>query len=135
MSPPLVPVFPQLYAGSHDGLNSKPLKYSICGLSRATWRIRTGRSASEGPDSTVISRRPTMPDSVRWSATRATHTTSSRNRENATLQRKCHLCIPLLGIAWLQSKFPHSCVCERLILYIPRIGPHINSGGIVYFSF
>ncbi len=30
-----------------------------------------------------------------------------------TLQRKSHLCIPFLGIARLQSQFPHSCVCER----------------------
>jgi hypothetical protein len=40
-----------------------------------------------------------------------------------TLQRKSHLCIPFLGIARLQSQFPHSCVCERF--YVPRIGPHI----------
>ncbi len=26
-------------------------------------------------------------------------------------------------IARPQSQFPHSCVCERFILYIPRIGP------------
>jgi hypothetical protein len=32
-----------------------------------------------------------------------------------TLQRKFHLCIPFLGIAWPQSQFPHSCVCERFI--------------------
>jgi hypothetical protein len=31
-----------------------------------------------------------------------------------TLQGKSHLCIPL-GIAWPQSQFLHSCVCERFI--------------------
>jgi hypothetical protein len=25
------------------------------------------------------------------------------------------LCIPFLGIARLQSQFPHSCVCEQFI--------------------
>ncbi len=45
--------------------------------------------------------------------------------KDSTLQRKSHLCILFLGIARPQSKFPHSCVCERFILYIPRIGPHI----------
>jgi hypothetical protein len=34
---------------------------------------------------------------------------------SAALQRKSHLCIPFLGIAWSQSQFPHSCVCERFI--------------------
>ncbi len=43
--------------------------------------------------------------------------------EFGALQRKSHLCIPFLGIAWPQSQFPHSRVCERFI-YIPRIGPH-----------
>jgi hypothetical protein len=33
------------------------------------------------------------------------------------LQRKFHLCIPFLRIARPQSPFPHSCVCERFILY------------------
>jgi hypothetical protein len=28
-----------------------------------------------------------------------------------TLQRKSHLVIPLLGIAWRQSQFQHSCAC------------------------
>ncbi len=32
-----------------------------------------------------------------------------------TLQRKSHLCIPLLWIFRPQSQFPHSCVCERFI--------------------
>jgi hypothetical protein len=32
-----------------------------------------------------------------------------------TLQRKSHLCIPFLEIAWPQSQFPHSCVCEQFI--------------------
>jgi hypothetical protein len=32
-----------------------------------------------------------------------------------TLQRKSHLCIPRKGIARPQSKYPHSCVCERFI--------------------
>ncbi len=45
--------------------------------------------------------------------------------KDSTLQRKSHLCISFMGIARPQSKFPHSCVCERFILYIPRIGPHI----------
>ncbi len=39
------------------------------------------------------------------------------------VQRKYHLCIPRKGIAWPQSLFPHSRVCERL--FIPMIGPHI----------
>jgi hypothetical protein len=43
-----------------------------------------------------------------------------------TLQRKSHLCIPFLGIAQGQSQFLYLCVCERFILYIPRIGPHIS---------
>jgi hypothetical protein len=42
----------------------------------------------------------------------------------STLQRKSHLCTPRKWIARPQSRFPHSCVCERLI-FIPRIGPHI----------
>jgi hypothetical protein len=33
----------------------------------------------------------------------------------STLQGKSHLCILFPGIAWPQSKFPHSCVCERFI--------------------
>jgi hypothetical protein len=33
----------------------------------------------------------------------------------AALQRKSHLCIPRKGIGQLQSRFPHSCVCERFI--------------------
>jgi hypothetical protein len=37
-----------------------------------------------------------------------------------TLQRKSHLCIPFLGIAWAQSQFPNSCVCERFIYYQDR---------------
>ncbi len=45
-----------------------------------------------------------------------------------TLQRKSHLCIPRKGIAWRQSQFPHSWVCE--CLYIPRIGPHISCSRI-----
>jgi hypothetical protein len=41
-----------------------------------------------------------------------------------TLQRKSNLCISSTGIAWPQSQFPHSCVCERFI-YITRISLHI----------
>ncbi len=37
-----------------------------------------------------------------------------------TLQRNTHLCIPRKGIAWPQSQFPHSCVCERFMY--SRIG-------------
>ncbi len=33
----------------------------------------------------------------------------------STLQRKSHLCIYWKGIARTQSKFQHSCVCDRLI--------------------
>ncbi len=43
-----------------------------------------------------------------------------------TLQRKSHFCIFFLGIAQPQSQFPHSCVCERIIYCIPRIGPHTS---------
>jgi hypothetical protein len=45
----------------------------------------------------------------------------------SALQRQFRLCIPFLGIARPQSQFPHSCVWERFIQYIPRIGPHISS--------
>jgi hypothetical protein len=31
------------------------------------------------------------------------------------LQGKFHLCIPFLGMARLQSQFPHSCVCELFV--------------------
>ncbi len=34
-----------------------------------------------------------------------------------TLQRKFHLCIPVLGIARPQSQFPHSCSSERFTVY------------------
>ncbi len=37
------------------------------------------------------------------------------NIQHSTLQRKSHLCIPVLGIALPRSQFPHSCVCERFI--------------------
>jgi hypothetical protein len=41
----------------------------------------------------------------------------------SSLQGKAHLCIPFQGIAWPQSQFSYSCVCERFIysqdLYIP----------------
>ncbi len=40
-------------------------------------------------------------------------------KPSPTLQRKSHLCIPFLGIKQPQPQFPHSCVCERLIQYIP----------------
>ncbi len=33
--------------------------------------------------------------------------------QGAALQRKSHLCIPVLGIARPQPQFTHSCVCER----------------------
>jgi hypothetical protein len=36
-----------------------------------------------------------------------------------TLQGKSQLCIPFLGIARPQSKFPHSCVCEDWSTYFP----------------
>ncbi len=45
------------------------------------------------------------------------------------LQRKSHLCIPFLGIAWPQPKFQNSCVCERF-MYSPKIGLHISSSRI-----
>ncbi len=44
--------------------------------------------------------------------------------QNTALQGKSHLCIPFLGTAQPQSQFPHSCVCERII--ISRIGQHIS---------
>ncbi len=47
-----------------------------------------------------------------------------------TLQRKSHFSIPFLGIVRPQSKFPHSWVCERFILYMPRNGPHISRSRI-----
>jgi hypothetical protein len=34
---------------------------------------------------------------------------------DGTLQRKSHLCINFLGVARIQSQFPHSCVCERFL--------------------
>ncbi len=37
------------------------------------------------------------------------------NIHSRTLQGKSHLCIPFLGNARPQSRFPHSCVCERFI--------------------
>jgi hypothetical protein len=55
----------------------------------------------------------------------------ARFRQNGTiytLQRRSHLCIPFLGIAWPQPQFPHSCVCDDL--YISRIGPHISCSSI-----
>ncbi len=42
-----------------------------------------------------------------------------------TLQWKSQLGIPRKGIAPLRPQFSHSCVCERFIFYIPRIGPPI----------
>ncbi len=39
---------------------------------------------------------------------------ASKNNKNV-LQRKSHLCIPILEIARPQSSFPNSCVCERFI--------------------
>jgi hypothetical protein len=49
-----------------------------------------------------------------------------------TLQRKSHLCIPFLGIAGASVPILTfmCCVCERFILYIPRIGPHISCSEI-----
>ncbi len=53
-----------------------------------------------------------------------------------TLQRKSHLCILFLGIARLQSKFPHSCACERFIYsqdlstYFLQQKRQIDSGNI-----
>jgi hypothetical protein len=43
---------------------------------------------------------------------------------------KIHVCIPFLGIRRPQSQFPHSCVFERFIPYIPRIGPYISCSRI-----
>jgi hypothetical protein len=37
------------------------------------------------------------------------------SQDFTALQRKSHLCIPVLGIARPQPQFPHSCVCERFI--------------------
>ncbi len=45
----------------------------------------------------------------------------------STLQRQFRLYIPVLGIARPQPQFPHSCVFERFILYIPRVSLHISS--------
>ncbi len=48
----------------------------------------------------------------------------------SALQRKSHIGIPFLGIAWPQSQFPYSCVCERFIysqdrsIYINRSQTH-----------
>ncbi len=53
--------------------------------------------------------------------------TERRDRRGwLALQGKSHLYIPFLGVARPQLQFLHSCVCERFILYIPRIGPHIS---------
>ncbi len=41
------------------------------------------------------------------------------------LKGTLHLFIPILGIAWTRSQFPHSCVCERFI-YTPRICPRLH---------
>ncbi len=46
--------------------------------------------------------------------------------ELSALQGISYLCIPFLGIARPQSQFPHSCVCERFTVYIPKINPHIS---------
>jgi hypothetical protein len=46
----------------------------------------------------------------------------------STLQRKSHICIPFLGIAWPQLQFNiHVSVSD---LDSPRIGLHISSSGI-----
>ncbi len=37
------------------------------------------------------------------------------NEKAGTLQRKSHWCVPRKGIAWPQSQFPHSRVCEQFI--------------------
>jgi hypothetical protein len=37
------------------------------------------------------------------------------HHRETTLQRRCHICIPLLEIARSQSQFPHSSDCERFI--------------------
>ncbi len=60
-------------------------------------------------------------------SSRRTHnrTLHSLQSSDFALQRKSHLCIPRKGIARPQSQFPHSCVCERFLQYIPKIGPHI----------
>ncbi len=42
-----------------------------------------------------------------------------------TLQRNLNLCILRKGIARPQPLFPHSCVCERSILYISMFGQPI----------
>ncbi len=46
----------------------------------------------------------------------------------STLQRKSHLCIPILGIVWLSPNFYiHVSVND---IYIPRISPHISCSRI-----
>ncbi len=44
------------------------------------------------------------------------HALNLTRHQGQTLQRKSHLCICFLGIARLQPRFPHSCVCERFII-------------------
>jgi hypothetical protein len=43
---------------------------------------------------------------------------------------KIQLCIPFLGIAWTQSQFPHSCVCERFVYFRTVHNPHISCSRI-----
>ncbi len=58
------------------------------------------------------------------------HMTGLSEYKCFTLQWKCNLCIPFLGIARPQSQFPHSCVCERFIYIIHSIGPHTSCSRI-----
>jgi hypothetical protein len=46
-------------------------------------------------------------------------------KSDSTLQEKFHFCIPRKGFARPQSQFSHSCVRERFVQYIHRIGLHI----------
>ncbi len=38
-------------------------------------------------------------------------------QQSSALQRKSHLCIPFLGVAWPRSQFPHSCDCGERFKY------------------
>jgi|688.fasta_scaffold234392_1 hypothetical protein len=51
--------------------------------------------------------------------------TASASKCTCCTVLKSNLCVPKKGIAWPQSPFLHSYICERFIYSIPRIGPHI----------
>ncbi len=67
--------------------------------------------------------------------------------QGAALQRKPHLCIPVLGIARPQSQFPHSFVCERKPImgiydslsdaWMWKLGlrPHSSFSGVISLEF